>query len=212
MEEFEVQVATSHYDWSKYVNPYNWKSYYQQIEEITKLDAEKILIIGKGDGIVPAILTNLGMDVTTFDFDASIKPDIVGDVRYMDRYISKGQFDTVLCCQVLEHIPFENFENVLKSLKELGIRNIILSLPNYSRDVKIDLKFELLRKTCKRLRLVNLKAVGDEPRCKGQHYWEINVKGTELPVVREAISRQYRIKREFYVFENEYHMFFILEA
>ena len=58
-----MQVNKEHYEFSSYVTPERWNSYYYQIKEVMDYDKFKtVLVIGKGDGIVPGILKQLKME------------------------------------------------------------------------------------------------------------------------------------------------------
>ena len=60
-------------------------SYYYQIKEAVCAECKSILVIGKGDGIIPAILNEIfrgrEVKIDTFDFDPSLHPTYVGNVR-----------------------------------------------------------------------------------------------------------------------------------
>src|SRR3989344_3771112 len=77
----KVQVDKSHYLTLNYLSKRRWNSYWYQINEIYQLKPKKILEIGTGGGVVSNQLKKMGFLVTTVDFDQSLKPDIVGDVR-----------------------------------------------------------------------------------------------------------------------------------
>lgn len=113
MQAGQKQVGKEHYDFDKYIDEYRWSSYYLQIKNVMRKDIKKVLIIGVGDGIVPNIIKilNSQINVVTFDFAQDLKPDIYGDVRKLSLIVTE-QFDAIICCQVLEHLPFEEFENV----------------------------------------------------------------------------------------------------
>lgn len=77
----EIQVEKDHYELKNYVNTERWHSYYNQLCEIIAVTQNRggVFIIGKGDGIVGAILNSVyHFRVIYFDFDASLEPDIVG--------------------------------------------------------------------------------------------------------------------------------------
>lgn len=207
----KTQVDYRHYEWGKYLKMSKWKSYYYQITEVIKSNPNKLLIIGKGDGIVPAILLNMGIEVTTFDYDETLKPDILGDVKLIDQYVKRGQYDTILCCEVLEHIPFEFFDIIIKKFSDLNVKKVVLSLPNYSKDCVLDLKLQIGKLFNVRKRIINYNRIGKEVWCKEEHFWEINVKDKTLKRIKEILKKYYNIENMFYVFENEYHIFFILK-
>lgn len=130
MLEKRVQVQKEHYDIGKYADPVRFTSYFYQVDSALKnVKNGNILVIGKGDGIVPAILNYFLKDrVKTFDFDASLLPDYVGDLSEIGKTVT-DKFDVVICCQVLEHIPYNHFDDILRQIKHICSGTFILSLP-----------------------------------------------------------------------------------
>lgn len=59
--EYELQVEKEHYDFENYVNKQRWMSYWYQVKEALASGCKSFLYIGKGDGIVAAILNELLM-------------------------------------------------------------------------------------------------------------------------------------------------------
>ena len=90
----------------RYNSKERWLSYWYQINELLSKSPESILIIGKGSGIVENAISTIAPDikVATLDILSQVSPDIVGNMRYLP--FRESSFDFVLCCQVLEHIPF----------------------------------------------------------------------------------------------------------
>ena len=129
-QNFKLQVEKQHYDFNKYVDNNRWNSYYYQIESVCNLSVREnnILLVGVWDWIVSDILNKIGYNVTSFDFDEGLKPDIIWDVTKIDEIVQK-KYDVVVCCQVLEHIPFEMFESTIKKISKIT-DNLVLSLPN----------------------------------------------------------------------------------
>ena len=79
-----------HYDFLKYASEERMASYYRQIEEVLLAKHDSVLLIGKGDGIVANVLRSMNIHVDIFDFDADLKPDIVGDVVDIDEILRGG--------------------------------------------------------------------------------------------------------------------------
>ena len=211
----EVQVETSHYDFSNYVNQDRWNSYYQQIFEASKCKGKNILYIGTGDGIVVDVLRKIGKNVKTLDFDKNLKPDYVGSVTEIKKILGKDKFDVILCCQVLEHIPYPEFENIIKQFSECTKEKLILSLPNNNRKISFAISAPKPIKNRKKLLLFKHRFAKNwdiNNQGYGEHYWEIDAKGCPTKKEIKNIIRKYFSKLNFYtLFENPYHMFFILE-
>jgi ubiquinone/menaquinone biosynthesis C-methylase UbiE len=82
-----------------------------------------------------------------------------------------------MACQILEHIPFDDFEKALSELKRVAKDYVVISLPRRCSCVEFVIKLPLIRSFFKRkfidLSLVkSLKFKGFEE--SGQHYWEID--------------------------------------
>ena len=124
----EKQVEKEHYDFLSYLSKARWNSYYHQIEEVLKNNSQNALIIGKGDGIVPDILKKQIEEVKIFDIAEDLQPDYLGNILEMSNIINK-KFDSILCCQVLEHLPFDKFEQCISELSKVTDKQVIISLP-----------------------------------------------------------------------------------
>lgn len=206
------QVNSEHYNFGSYLTSKRWMSYYYQILEILKRNPKNILIIGKGDDIVPYILKKLCQNFTkidTFDFDEALEPDIIGDIRNLSS-ILKSKYDCIVCCQVLEHLPFDNFEKILKEMKAVlkPGGGIILSLPQRSGRIKFLLEVHktALIKFCTQIPLFR------KYRFNGQHYWEMRAVGTSKRKILDIVHRNFNILDNYTVFENPYHFFIICES
>ena len=191
-----------------YINHARWESFWVQIEEILRTNPKNALEIGKGSGVVSFVLQNQGIDVTTLDVDKRVSPDVVGDVRQLP--FRDKSFDTVLCCQVLEHLPFSDFEQSLKELRRVARDYVVISLPEpFSTYFYLATKFIpfIPKKSFvfKVIRFVRSKV-------DSVHKWEIGWPGTSLNQVDQAIKTcGFKIERTFCPAENLYHRFYILK-
>jgi SAM-dependent methyltransferase len=195
-----------------------WCSYYHQIKEVlsfvpegsNNLSSPACLVIGVGDGIVPLALQSAGCTVKTFDNNANLHPDIVGDLRHLADYVSPNSFDVILCCQVMEHLPFEYFEKVLNDFSKIAKTAVVLSLPFSLIDFSVSIKIPKMRSEKKLLFVVP----GFWRRAKyneiSGHYWEIGERNHSARRIRNSIKKYFAIKKNYLVPENLYHMFFVL--
>jgi 2-polyprenyl-3-methyl-5-hydroxy-6-metoxy-1,4-benzoquinol methylase len=126
-ERFKPQVPKSHYSKEGYNNLLRFLSYQHQIELITNLKPKNVLEIGVGNKLVSNQLKSMGLKVTTCDFDPKLKPDFIGDIRNLP--FKKNEFDLVVAFEVLEHLPFSDFDKALFEMQRVSKKNCIISLP-----------------------------------------------------------------------------------
>lgn len=167
----------------------------------------RVLEIGPGSGHTTWLLRQMGMDVTTLDFDASLRPDIVGDVTRIP--CADDSFDCVLAAEVLEHIPFGEFGKALSELRRVCHGQVVITLPAPFAGASA---------------LLNLS--GLKPRglffglpfwithkFDGEHYWELGKFGFGVRKIRRHIRQQgFRIVSEFRPAPSLYCYFFVLSG
>lgn len=197
---------------SKYISEsYEGKSrfisYWRQIQEVAKLKPENVLEIGIGNGLASNYLREMRFSVTTVDFNENLKPDIVASVA--DLPLDDNSFDVVLCAEVLEHLPYEQFGRALGELRRVCRRGVVLSLPHWGVSLYFAFKIPLIGKK----EIFKKISVPREHVFKGEHYWEIGKKGFPAKRIRSDMARAgFRIKKEINHFEDPAHRFFILET
>jgi hypothetical protein len=202
-----VQVKTNHYDFQTYTDLPRWTSFWHQITETLALAPKTMLIIGVGDNIVYPLLTIFGkIQIYTFDFDKNLHPDFEGNVANIDAILGDKTFDVILCCQVLEHLPHDRFEDILQQL-ERHADNVIISLPYSAMKYKLELNLPVI-KTIK----VNIyihKFFKKHP-FDGQHYWEIGTRGHTKRSILKSMRKFFTVEKWYVAPFNSYHVFFIL--
>ncbi len=178
-------------------------SYWHQINEIIQTQPRNVLDVGVGNKFVAEYLRKHGGDIKTFDFDESLEPDIVGDVREIP--LANDSYDTVCAFQVLEHLPFEYFPKCVSELRRVAKNYVLISLPHgriYSRFRLPKFGDVLLPKPFGRWRPV-----------PPEHEWEMDNPGFELKKIMETIeSAGTRIEKTYRIFENPYHRMFIAKV
>ncbi len=212
-EKNKVQVKEGHYKKKRYNTFERFISYFFQIDSVISLpEVETVLEIGPGSKILSRELTALGYKVTTCDFDKNVLPDVVSDVRSLP--FEKDSFDCIVACQILEHIPYGDFEKVLGDFHRISRKYVVISLPEKHTGLNIVLKFPFIQTLLKR-KYIDLslrfpvRFGGFED--SGQHYFEIDYFTTSKKKVRNSLKEHFKILREFNPPLNKFHHFFILE-
>lgn len=209
-----AQVSKEHYARRKYNDLGRFVSYFYQTDLALELfqPGDKILEVGKGSGFFSDYLKKLGYQITTCDFDNTLKPDVVADVRRLP--FKDGEFGAVTAFEVLEHLPFEDAPKALSELRRVTSRYAVISLPYRSTVFEWILKFPGIRTLFKKSFLncclrIPLKFGGIA--VSGQHHWEIDGGRFRLAKVRRVIAEHFTIRKEFSPPLDKYHYFFVLE-
>jgi ubiquinone/menaquinone biosynthesis C-methylase UbiE len=208
----ELQVSRDHY-FKNYDSIERFISYFHQIDITIKTNPKSVLEIGIGNKTVANYLKERGINLITCDFDPKLNPDKVGDIR--DLPLEDKSFDTVIACEVLEHIPFSDFEKSLKELKRVSKNNVIISLPYscmYFENVfKIAIPF-FSKKFRFSLKIPYFFVKIEINSKNKEHYWEIGRKNHSKNKVRSIIKKYFSIEKEFYPDLNSNHYFFVLKT
>lgn len=101
-----------------------------QIHDLHGLKPENILEIGIGNGFTSSFLKRAGFDVVTVDINKALNPDICAPISQMGEFLEERRFDLIACCEVLEHMPFDQFESSIEIFRNIGKR-LYITLPNY---------------------------------------------------------------------------------
>lgn len=200
----------SHYS-LKYFQSGRVFSYAHQIDTVLSFEPRRVLEVGVGAGVVAAALRAMGIDVTTVDIQPELKPNIVGSVTELP--VDDGAFDVALCCQVLEHLPFDQFIPALRELRRATTSGVVISLPDIRPHYS--LSWRLPRVGHGTLVGTRRKAPPPERIQSGRensgHYWEIGYPDVPLRRVREGVSAAgLTISKEWRVSELPWHHFFRL--
>lgn len=206
-----VQVREGYYVSKKYATLERFITYYYQIDAIRRAPEGSVLFVGVGDGLLPYFLHKAGRQVTTLDFDASLEPDVVGDLRKLP--FEDNSFDIVCVFEVLEHMPFEESEQALAEIARVSRKGGVISVPHRRTAFEIVIKFPYIRSILKR-DYVQL-ALRFPVRFPGfavstQHYWEIDGKTTTLSTFRTAVQKHFTITKETTPVLDSYRRFFEL--
>jgi hypothetical protein len=202
------QVEAVHYRFETYTDLPRWTSYWHQIAETLALSPQTVLVVGVGDNIVGNILATQGIRVYTFDFDKDLHPDFEGSVADMDNILRDMRFDAILCCQVLEHLPYGKLEDILRQLKRHA-DNVVISLPYSAIKYKLEVKLPVVKAA--RINIY-IHSFYRRHLFDGQHYWEVGTRGYAKRQVRKSIEKFFTIEKQYVAPYNSYHIFFVLKS
>jgi 2-polyprenyl-3-methyl-5-hydroxy-6-metoxy-1,4-benzoquinol methylase len=125
-----VQVTPEHYDFERYDDLERWMSYWHQIRVVLAVRPKTVLEIGPGSGVFRSYLRSAGVAVKTLDIDKTRDVDFVADITKLDETLPAGMtFDAICAFQVLEHLPFDQFETCLQNIARRANPHVFISLP-----------------------------------------------------------------------------------
>lgn len=205
----EKQVDALHYRFSDYMDQRRWASLWYQMNEILRAEPRSVLEVGKGAGLLGALLKQYDIEYRSVDIDPELEPDYAASLTVLP--FENASFDVVVCFQVLEHLPFEEFPLSLKELARVARDRIVLSLPDARKAWPCSISIPKIGTI--RAAITVPSFFRETHEFDGQHYWEINKRGFELGKIVSIILRNgLSLERQFRVPENLYHRFFVLNT
>jgi hypothetical protein len=182
-----------------------WHAYYTekrivhqwfQVHLLSTLTVRRVLEVGPYLGLVTAMLASAGYEVTTFDIAA--KPPstlganghIQGDLTALDPARIRG-FDAILCCETLEHLPWDAVGGVLRDFAASAAPYLVMSVPY--EGAQIGWRFYANAHTirnrlftrwlrfARRFRIASLTDID-------AHKWEVGYKGHSLAALKEKVA------------------------
>jgi SAM-dependent methyltransferase len=186
--------------WRAELHRSNFVNLSAQFLDVQRLgDVRTILIVGPGQGLDTAVLRWRGYDVTTFDIDDTMQPDVVGSVHEMTMF-GDAQFDVVIASHVIEHIAVPYLDDAIAELARVA-RHAIVYLPVHGRQLQFrlipgfrDLDLSLV------FDLFNFlhKPDGLTPRyASGQHFWELGMRGFRRRDVTRRFAAHFDVLRDY---------------
>jgi hypothetical protein len=208
---YNKQVDQSHYDFTTYVNQERWTAYFYQIKEVLQLikDTGKknptVLDIGVGDRTVANVLQSQGALVKTLDIDPELQPDYVAALPSIP---VQKKFDYMLCCQVLEHLAYEDSELTLKNMAQ-RCRYAVISVPHRGIFVSWTLKVWFWKTLRGFLYIKSWRQFDDS----GQHYWELGVPGYSPKRFRDSLRRaKFEVLKDYRMSTFPFFHFFVVKS
>ena len=201
----ERQVSKEHY-YNKYDTLKRFISYHKQIELIKNTGNNKVLEIGKGNGFLCDYLKKNNFDISTCDIDKDLNPDILSPITNIKS--KDNNFDVVCAFEVLEHIPFKDFEIAIKELRRVSSDYVIVSIPY----PKIPFEFIYQLPLFKGWFRLGIPLFWKRFKPSEEHFWEIGWKGYSLKIIRNILKKEFKIESECECMYNTYHHFFVLRV
>lgn len=198
------QVSKEHYEFQRYITKARFMSFWKQIDEVLKFSPQTVLEIGPGPGIVTHILKQQGIQVTTADYADDVGADVIASV--LDLPFKDQSFDVVVCCQVLEHLEFEHFDQALSEIHRVCKTGAVISLPHSGRCWPFSL---YLPRVGSIEFAFNLQFKPRVHKFNGEHYWEVGKRGYSLSKVLGKLKEQFKEVRNYRFVNNTFHHFFI---
>ena len=202
------QVGADHYRPSAYLNPHRMASFGHQLSAVMNhFPGATLLEIGGGTGIVKQLLRLEGHPVWAMDLDPALSPDVVASLPRIP--LRDACVDVVLCCQVLEHVPFEVACAALKEMRRIAKKGDVISVPSVRRWIALTV-FSPGRNGS---RLIGLPSLGrGRIRAPQEHHWELEA-NVSTSAFRSAIREAgFVIEKDFRPAANMYHHFFVLRT
>ena len=205
--EFKNNIYKYGAEWTKHLEPCDhWIFYWyqQKIMEgfINKNKSETIIEIGVGSEFTANYCRSKGFSVTTLDIDESKKPDILTNVVEHD---FKEQYDHLMAFEILEHIPFEESQKIIKKIPTFVKKYAFISLPRNERTLlDLEIKLPLLKKIKLEWKILARNIFTDA------HHWELDYKEYKMETVEQSfIDAGLKIRRKL---KNRYIYFYALEV
>ena len=201
----KIQVEKAHYNFKTYVTKERFASYYYQLKYVEKLDPESFLEVGGGIGLLKKMIPE-SIKYFNVDISKELNPNVIATVEQLP--FKDNEFNLVGCFQVLEHLPFEKFSELLDELKRVSSKYVFISLPYANHKIMFEIYLPKLgAKTVNILIPMFYKT----HKFDGQHYWEIGKKDYQQKKIKGIIKNKFKINTLFTPKENTYHTFYLLE-
>ena len=203
-----VQVdADHHYLSAIYMNPGRLASIGYQLCYIDQhFPKSSVLEIGVGTGMTADLMRRIGCRVTTLDVDAKLSPDLISSVTEIPS--EDGAFEAFTCCQVLEHLQWDEARVALRELRRVSTRGGVISVPTVRP--RLGVRVFPYKRNKATLMLPGLWPRSRSLHVPDQHFWELEL-GVSLRQFRASLAETgFKIVLERQPIENPYHHFFVV--
>jgi len=202
----ELDVNPAFYKNQNYFRHDQMFSYWAQIDAVRNQEPANVLEIGLGNGFVSTNLLWLGFDVKTLDVNPALDPDVVCSVTELNSQLKGQKFSMTLCCEVLEHLPLEEFERALWNIASVTQDLVYLTLPLYGRSYGISAHLKIP----KAWRYIDWYVRLPVGRLPDMHWWEIgSSKASGRKRIMDSVRKYFDVVVARRVFGNPYHYAFL---
>ena len=206
----EANLKKEIYFESGYFSQSQFVSFSEQLRLVHSLNKKNILEIGLGNGLVSDFLRKAGLNVTTLDINPNLNPDVVGSVEDLMSIFPKQKFDLVLCAEVLEHMPFEIFEDLIFNISHITREYVILTLPRAQRII-CDIQFSIKVPRIPRIERGIFLSI-PQSKILPEHHWELDSsKKTKLDEIVAILSKYFAVIDSGRFRFRSYHHYFVLK-
>ncbi len=211
------EMPPGYYDFAFYVTKERMLTYWHQVDEILRVRPERILEVGIGSRVVSGVLRSFGIETTTADINPALRPDVETPISGLHAHFDEGEFPFVLCARVLQHLPFDEFEQSIRQLHRVTGDHLLLTLP--VETLRLYFRFRATGTSSKTLSiplpLMIKRMIQGRPERrvgpKAQNFWKINQhRGVSMANIKKVLSRYFSIEKAYQVPEDMSHAFFLL--
>ena len=97
------------------VDFFTWTRHFHVVRDLCARVSGDVLEVGTGDGVVKRCIQPFVRSYTVMDVNEKLQPDVHGDLLEHQAALV-GQFDAIVCTEVLEHLPFDRMPLCLANL------------------------------------------------------------------------------------------------
>ncbi len=163
--------------------------------------------IGPGNKTVTNILKKADVEVVTVDIDPALEPDVVASASGLP--FENNSFDVILCSEVLEHLPYDEFKQALQELRRVTRRYVVLGLPNAGLVFQLVLRLPFLPQLTA---FFKLPFFWKKHVFNGEHYWETGKSLYPLSRIRQDLNAcGFKILNEQINYDDPKHWILVLE-
>ena len=209
----EAELGRDVYFAKRYFDRTQLFSQAAQLNEIYHFHPKSILEIGPGNGFVANFLRSAGYEVDTFDVNEELNPTYVGSILELDRQVAAKAYDLIVCCEVLEHLPFEDFPQALAQIARVTKKSALITLPQAKKYFfSLGCLFHVpFTRTTRWFSFT--PSLGRTKPIYENHHWEVGWKKQHrIPALRKLMSEEFVVEEVRQEPMNPYHVFFRLNV